>query len=192
MKNNIIFHDSEVFDNLNFTAQKVSGEEFESCTFNNCIFSDSSLNWNRYFDCEFKNCNLSMARFNNCQFRNVQFTDCKLLGVNFSGSTEPLVSLKFVNCIIDFCTFSGKKMQKTIFRNLSAKSVDFAGADLALSSFLNCDLQNSVFNKSNLTGADFSTSFNIIIDPELNSIRNAKFSIDSLPGLLLKYNLEIT
>jgi hypothetical protein len=43
-----------------------------------------------------------------------------------------------------------------------------------------------------LEKADLRTSFNYLIDPEVNKMRKAKFSIDGLPGLLGKYELEIT
>ena len=46
-------------------------------------------------------------------------------------------------------------------------------------------------DRTNLSGADFSTAFNFDIDPEANTIKKAKFSSYGLQGLLTKYNLQI-
>ena len=42
-----------------------------------------------------------------------------------------------------------------------------------------------------LEKADFSTAYNYVIDPELNTIRKAKFSIAGITGLLHKYDIDI-
>ena len=69
--------------------------------------------------------------------------------------------------------------------------MDFTEADLNNASFDNCDLIGAKFEKTNLEKADLSTSFNYSIDPELNRIKKAKFSIDGIAGLLDKYDIEI-
>jgi uncharacterized protein YjbI with pentapeptide repeats len=57
--------------------------------------------------------------------------------------------------------------------------------------FKNCDLLNTSFMQTNLEKADFRTAINYSFDPELNKIKKAKFSLDGLPGLLMKYNIDI-
>ena len=39
--------------------------------------------------------------------------------------------------------------------------------------------------------ADFTTAHNYSIDPEINKIKKAKFSLSQLPGLLDKYDIVI-
>ncbi len=46
---------------------------------------------------------------------------------------------------------------------------------------------NRVFNE----GVDFRTSFNYSIDPQLNRIKKAKFSLPGIAGLLDKYDIVI-
>ncbi|MFO7720822.1 MAG: pentapeptide repeat-containing protein [Gillisia sp.] len=63
------------------------------------------------------------------------------------------------------------------------------------------DLQNSIFEKCKLSGVIFENSIlenshfkpaqSFSIDPELNRIRNAKFSATNISGLLDRYNLII-
>jgi len=69
--------------------------------------------------------------------------------------------------------------------------MDFADADLSGAVFDNCDLYQAAFNYTNLEKADFRTAYNYSIDPEINRIKKAKFSISGLPGLLHKFDIDI-
>ena len=57
--------------------------------------------------------------------------------------------------------------------------------------FTNCDLQGAKFENSELINVDFTSSYNYSINPEVNKVTNAKFSLDGLPGLLDNYNIII-
>jgi fluoroquinolone resistance protein len=92
---------------------------------------------------------------------------------------------------MDYCSFFRKKMKKTMFRDCSIKDADFTETDLSMASFTNCDLMNTVFTGTILEKTDFRTAKNYAFDPELNKIRKAKFSLAGIPGLLLKYNIDI-
>jgi uncharacterized protein YjbI with pentapeptide repeats len=122
---------------------------------------------------------------------NAQFTNSKILGLNFSECIDFLFSVSFDNCILDYSSFQGKKMNKTIFKDSSLKGVNFTQTDLSASSFNNCDLESAIFNQSNLSSVDFTNAHNFSIDPEYNSLKKAKFSLQSLPSLLSKYNIKV-
>ena len=49
----------------------------------------------------------------------------------------------------------------------------------------------AVFAYTNLEKADLLNSINIVLDPENNKIKEAKFSLASLPGLLGKYEIKV-
>ena len=83
------------------------------------------------------------------------------------------------------------KLKKARFKNSNLSEVDFTEADLTNSLFDNCDLSGARFEKTILEKADLRTSRNYSIDPELNKIKKAKFSIQSIAGLLDKYDIEI-
>ena len=102
-----------------------------------------------------------------------------------------MFSVSFENCILDYGSFSRKKMPKTKFTNCSLKEVNFANSNLSGALFLNCNLERAVFNDTQLKSADFSSAYNYTIDPEINYIKKAKFSKDGLQGLLSKYELVI-
>jgi hypothetical protein len=62
---------------------------------------------------------------------------------------------------------------------------------LTSSVFHNCNLLKAAFYNTIIEKADFATSINYSIDPEINRIKKAKFSIFGLPGLLDKHDLII-
>ena len=48
-----------------------------------------------------------------------------------------------------------------------------------------------IIEDKDYTGIDFKTSYNYSIDPEVNSIKKAKFSLEGISGLLYKYDIVI-
>ena len=92
---------------------------------------------------------------------------------------------------MDYVSFVGKKMTKTVFSNCSLKETNFSNADLSNSSFSSCNLERGIFNKTQLKNVDFTTAYNFSLDPEINFIKKAKFAKQSLEGLLVKYDIVI-
>ncbi len=178
---------SEQFNN----QSELTIGEYEDCIFTNCNFSDQDFKSFVFCDCEFKNCNLSNVKLNDTAFRDVKFSNCKLMGNQFAECNTFSLSFTFDGCILDFSSFYKLKIKKTIFKNCRLLQTDFAEADLSNSKFIDCDLSGSVFENTNLTKSDLSTSFNLSIDPESNSIKNAVFSKQNILGLLVKYNIKI-
>jgi fluoroquinolone resistance protein len=93
--------------------------------------------------------------------------------------------------MLNHSTFYGTKIKKTIFRNSQLNETDFTECDLSGSIFDNCDLTRAIFQHSIIEKADFRTSYNFSIDPEVNKIKKAKFSLNEIAGLLDKYDIEI-
>jgi uncharacterized protein YjbI with pentapeptide repeats len=71
------------------------------------------------------------------------------------------------------------------------EEVDFTEADIKGSVFDNCKLNMAVFDGTNLEKADLSTAADFSIDPERNKVKQAKFSLYGLAGLLHKYHIEV-
>ena len=46
----------------------------------------------------------------------------------------------------------------------------------------NCDFTRATFENTNIEKADFRTSFNYSMDPEINRIKKAKFSLPNVIG----------
>ncbi|MEO5996059.1 MAG: pentapeptide repeat-containing protein [Chitinophagaceae bacterium] len=183
--------EDKIFEKENFTDKIMCNSEYVSCQFISCNFSNSDLSDSEFMDCIFDSCNLSLAKVLNTKIKNIQFIKCKITGIDFSVCNDFLFSCRFKECIIGYCTFWSRKLKKTIFKDCSLKDSDFSEADLTGTQFNNCDLLNSIFRNTILEKVDFRSSFNYSINPELNNIKKAKFSIQGLPGLLSKYDIII-
>ena len=69
--------------------------------------------------------------------------------------------------------------------------MDFTECDLTQSVFDKCDFTDAKFENSILEKADLRTSYHYSINPEVNRIKKARFSLSGIPGLLDKYDIEI-
>jgi uncharacterized protein YjbI with pentapeptide repeats len=165
--------------------------EYEACTFTGCDFSNLNISEFIFTDCEFLNCDFSNAKLSGTAFRDVRFNACKLMGLQFSECNTFSLSFHFEHCVLDFSSFYQLKIKKTIFQHCKLTQVDFVEAELSQSQFINCDLSGAVFDRTNLEKVDFLSASNFVIDPELNNIRQARFSQHNLSGLLVKYNIVI-
>lgn len=165
--------------------------EYENCVFNNCDLDNGDLSGFAFIDCTFSACNLSMAKLNKTAFREVKFINCKLLGLRFDTCHDFGLSFSFEGCQLDHSVFFKTKILKTSFVNTQLKGVDFTGADVSNAMFDNCDLADAVFDRTNLEKADFRTAVNYSIDPEINRMKKARFSMPGIAGLLDKYGIQI-
>ena len=102
------------------------------------------------------------------------------------------MEFNFENCQLNHSSFNALKLKKTLFTGSQLREVDFAACDLTEAVFDECDLLNATFARTLLEKADFRTARNFSIDPELNRIKKAKFSITGLGGLLAKYDIVIS
>jgi uncharacterized protein YjbI with pentapeptide repeats len=123
--------------------------------------------------------------------KQVSFKNSKLLGVNFGECNPFLFSVSFEDCFLHLAGFYRLKMKSTKFKNCNLKEADFTETDLTSAIFENCEFISAVFEKTILEKADLRTSQNFSIDPELNRIKKARFSVNNIQGLLDKYNIEI-
>ncbi len=181
----------QTFEKQDYTTLHLAKGEYEGCVFNACNFNASNLSNINFIDCTFTNCNLSTASLGNTGLRNVIFSDCKMLGMHFENCNTFLFAVSFTKCYLNLSSFYKCNMKKSVFISCSLHEVDFTECDLSAASFLHCDFHLSVFGNTILEKADLRTSFNYTLDPELNKIKKAKFSLQGSTGLLHKYNIEI-
>ena len=121
----------------------------------------------------------------------VIFKNCKMTGIHFEQCNKFMTSLSFDNCQLNLSSFYKLKLKRTSFKNSVLHEVDFTEADISESVFDNCDLAKAVFENTNLEKADLRTSFNYSINPDINRIKKAKFSVSGIAGLLSKYDIVI-
>ncbi len=186
------YAEGQTFEKCNFTETPLAKGEYENCTFSQCDFSNADLSGCHFSDCHFTSCNLSMAKLAQTALKEVQFSGCKLLGLRFEACNPFLLAVAFDDCLLNFSSFCQLKLKKTKFKNSALQEVDFTETDLRGASFDQCDLTRAVFERTNLEGADFRTALHYSLDPEVNQLKKAKFSLGGVAGLLAKYGLEIT
>jgi fluoroquinolone resistance protein len=165
--------------------------EYEDCTFEGGNWMESSLAGFQFSKCTFLMGNLSMADIRDTMFSHVVFDQCKLTGLRFDLCRDFGFSVHFQNCALNYASFYRRTLPKTPFVGCSLQGVDFTEADLSAAVFNECDLGGAQFERTNLEKADFSTSRNVVLSPELNRVKRAKFSRHNLDGLLAQYDLDI-
>ncbi len=179
------------FTCIDFATGKLNIADYENCTFKNCNFAETSLSEIAFEDCRFEDCDLSNISAGKTAFRNVVFKNCKLTGVRFEECNPFLLTFRFENCQLNLSSFYQLKIKETKFESCLLLEADLTEADLTGSAFLNCDFSGAVFENTNLEKTDFRSSFNFIVNPEINRIQGAKFSFDNITGLLHQYNIII-
>ncbi len=185
------YSEDETFEELNFSIVSPHKGTYERCIFKNCNFGNADLSEINFTECSFHTCDLSMATILKTAFRKAEFLDCKLLGLRFDLCDDFLLSFIFTNCDLSYASFNGLKIKKVNLKDCILHEVDFSNANLSEGICMNCDFERAVFEQTNLEMMDMSTSFNFVIDPEINKIKGAMFSIHHLSGLLKKYDIEI-
>src|SRR6185503_5626360 len=179
------------FGKEDFTESLFANGDYDNCRFVSCNFSNTDLAKTSFIDCSFTSCNLSMAKLTKTAFKNCTFIDCKLFGLHFEDCEPFLFKVDFENCQLTLSSFYKMRIKNTRFKNCNLSEVDFTEADLTNALFDNCDLTSAKFEKTILEQADLRSSYNYSINPELNKIKKASFSIHGIAGLLDKYDIII-
>lgn len=182
---------NQTFKGIDYSKSALHKAEYDSCKFIDCNFEDTYISNISFLDCEFNECNLSMAKAKQTTLKDVSFINCKMIGFPFNTCNDFLMSLNFKGCNLNFATFDALNLKNTIFNNCNLNEVDFTKTDLTESAFINCNLNKTIFENSVLDKVDFTSSHSFTINPEINSLKFAKFSINNVIGLLNKYNIEI-
>lgn len=164
---------------------------FDQCLFRGVDFTNFDFRGCQFAGVAFEDCNFSMVKFGFIVLDDVHFKDCKLMGADFTKINDFVYQAQFTNCVLDYATWQQKKQKKTVFTKCSLKDADFSEADFSDSIFDMCNLHRAVFEGTRLLGADFTTAYDFDIDPDKNQLRKARFSRETLSGLLQKYDLTI-
>jgi fluoroquinolone resistance protein len=180
---------SEGKEFVNFT--ELEHGDYENCQFLNCSFLSADLSRLNFINCVFKGCDLSLAKVSNSVLNEVYFTDCKVTGVQFGECNEFLFTVFFKNCNLSLSSFYNRKLKGCKIESSNLKEVDFTNSDCSALVFSQCDLSGAIFENTNLENADFRSAENYSINPEINKLKKARFTLAGLPGLLEKYQIKI-
>lgn len=185
------FYQDREFDASDIGAEVLAGSEFENCIFRGCAWAGTDLRKARFTDCLFDDCDLSNAKVEGASFRTVRFIGSKLLGVQFEACNPFLLALAFERCRLDYASFRGLVLKGAAFVSSQLHEADFSGADFSEATFSGSDLAGAVFDGTRLEGADLRDVRNLVLDPQRNRLRGARFSLDGLPGLLERHGIMV-
>jgi fluoroquinolone resistance protein len=188
---NKAYIEEKTFEKIDFSKNTLATGDYENCKFINCDFSNADISNIHFSECEFDGCNLSMVKNIKTTLSDVAFKNCKLLGMHFDDCNSLLFTVYFENCMLNLSSFYKLNLKKTIFKNCNLQEVDFTETDVSNSLFENCDLALAKFENTILEKADLRSSYNYSIDPVINQIKKAKFSLTGIAGLLDRYDIEI-
>ncbi|MFT5196123.1 MAG: fluoroquinolone resistance protein [Cellvibrionaceae bacterium] len=185
-------YDDKILNDLTLESGQVHETTFTDCTFKHCNLRETEFITCRFNDCTFEDCDLSLMTVENCSFREVEFKDSRVVGVNWISADWPRISsgspVNFFDCIIDYSTFIGLKLNKISFKGCSAKDVEFSETNLTSADFRDTTLTSSRFNNTNLTQANFVGAKDYSIDITRNIAKKTKFSVPEAYSLV--YSLE--
>ena len=180
------------FTQEDFSKHSFLGYSFLNCSFENCNFTESSWVNAQFTNCLFKNCNLSMVDLKGSQIQEVMFEDCKLVGLEFfKCNTNFIFSMNAKDAFIQYCNFSDLDMRKTFFAGSKIYDSTFMNTVLIESDFSDTDLKGTQFQRCNLEKSNFRGASQYVIDPLVNKIKKAQFSIPDIVGLLHSFDIKI-
>ncbi len=185
------YTEGESLRGKDFSTKPLSRVDYEDCLFLNCNFANTDLSHSTFVECEFVDCDLSTVKLVNTAFREVRFKSCKLLGLHFENCNDFLFAVNFEACQLNLSSFYQRSLKDTLFKDCSLQETDFTEADLSNANLNNCNLKGAIFENTVLEKADLRTSYHYSIDPDINKITKAKFSLQGLRGLLDKYDIII-
>lgn len=180
-----------VFDQVSGAPEAWSHQEFEQCTFRKLDLANIDLTSANFVNCRFDGCTLTRAILKDTKLYDVNFYNCTLLYVDFGYCNPFGFHVNFQECQLDNAVFANRKLKKAQFVECSLKEVHFLNCELTGTLFKECNLESARFEGNDLRQSDFSSSFNLTLNPDDNKLKKAKFSLYNLPGLLSKYDLVI-
>ncbi|MCP3967235.1 MAG: pentapeptide repeat-containing protein [Lentisphaerae bacterium] len=184
-------YEDETFKQINATGLVFGKKEFFGCTFKNCDFSKSNLTNAVFEDCTFNSCNLSLCNVLNTSFRMIEFKHCKLTGIDFCDVNTFSLDIKFYNSRVQMCSFSDLDLKGGCFKFCQIFESDFFGTNLQKVSFQNSDLAQSKFQDVNLEKANLKGAKNYQINPLINIINGAIFSLPEAISLLNAFEIKL-
>lgn len=168
------------------------GKEYENCVFKNTSFYASDLSGKTFINCTFEQCDLSLVKLNKASFQDVKFEQCKLLGNNWEYVNNFGLEISFIDCNLSDSNFFNLKLERTNFSGSQLRNCDFTQSNLSKSTFNNCDLTGARFDQTDVSSADFRNAKGYSIHPTQNKIKGAKFSRDSISGLLDFFQIQVS
>jgi uncharacterized protein YjbI with pentapeptide repeats len=164
--------------------QKVTGVSFANCIFEQCLLDNSEVKNCTFEHCSFAKSSGNMSKFIDSSFLAVSFTDCSFVGADFTKLKSLLpITFSATRSNFTYATFASVKIQAQ-FCHCNIKDADFTETLLKKSSFLFCNLEKTIFTRSDVSECDFRGAKNYFLDISSVNLKNAIFSQPDVMNLL--------
>jgi uncharacterized protein YjbI with pentapeptide repeats len=188
-------YEDRSFERLRLDHAQVDSAHFLDCQFTGCSLVEAALSACRFQRCNFVDCDLSLVDISGSQFASVVFEGSKLVGVDWTRAhrSEHTLGkpLKFINCMLNHGTFIGLDLERVKITDSLAHEVDFRETNLSEAVFSGTDLQGSLFLDTDLSAADLRSARNYLINPAINKLNGARFSLPEAISLLYALDIEL-
>ncbi len=182
--------EGKTITNVDFKVSS-KDEDYFNCIFQHCDFNGITFPKMLFEQCRFISCNLSLCKMSMTAWNNIVFDGCKMTGIDFSNSNKFTFSIVVDKCNLQYASFQGLNLQGVQFRDSQLIETDFSGCNMKKAVFSGSNLSRAVFSHCNLEEADFTTAIGYTIDPNLNRLSKARFSLQGVPGLLTTFGIVI-
>jgi fluoroquinolone resistance protein len=184
------------FNNVHLDGFQIISSEFVDCTFNQCSFVETELIKCRFVNCAIRGCDLSLIKIPESMLSSICLEDSKIIGVNWTQAdwTAAILGkpLHFSKSTLNHSTFIGLNLVGMQILNCNVVDVDFREADLTGADFSGSDLTESLFLHTKLREANLAQARNYSINPGLNDLQAARFSMPEAISLLYNMDIELT
>jgi fluoroquinolone resistance protein len=173
------FHEATSFDGLDLRGGRLERVELIDCTISDSQLSEAVLDGCSFEDVTFRRCDLAVIQLGGSAFRGVRFEECKLTGLDWSRAQDLTFEVSFHDCVLDFSTFQGGRLQGLLIDGGRAHNVVFADCDLRKAKLRHVDFAGAQFTGSDLRGTDLSTSANVTLEPRTNRLHQTKLPVEA-------------
>ncbi len=184
-------YEHETFKGLKQEGLEMTAVDFYDVLFDGCNFQKAAFLECKFEKCRFVNCDLSLAKFQDASFPDTEFDGCKMLGIDWTQTAKSFFTVGFARCILNDSRFVGANLRRVKMVDCLAKRADFEAADLSDADCEMTDFEGANFLKTELTRADFRQAKNYSIDPSVNKLKKAKFTLPEALSLLAYLDITV-
>jgi uncharacterized protein YjbI with pentapeptide repeats len=186
-----VSRENETFVAIDASEGRLAGQEFFACRFERCDFTEADLSSCRFEDCRFVGCNFSNPIVKHARFAKAVFEECKIVGVNYYACDQLVFDIEFDRCRILNCNFSDLKMKLSKFSRCSLRGCDFQNTYLVGADFDGSSFSETLFHACDLEKASFRGARGYSIDPRVNKVAKAVFSVPEVLSLIECFGIRI-
>ncbi|MFI0421341.1 pentapeptide repeat-containing protein [Spongiactinospora sp. 9N601] len=142
------------FRNLDLSARRVEGADFEGCRFVGTKLAGGRMRQAGFSDVELVQCDVSNLKAGVSGMHRARVQDSRMTGTAWTEST--FREVVFDTCRAELAGFRFSTFKHVVFRDCALVEADFQDAELANVRFEGCDLSGAEFSNARMNQTKFS------------------------------------